>query len=84
MVLVHRQHSLCDFVILLTHLFAWEETLAETSCSVHQSSLPAPVFHHLSSHRQGMENELNIYIMHKNLFLPETAISLSTYLVFFP
>lgn len=51
---------MCGFVILLTHLFAWEETLAETSCSVYQSRVPAPVFHDLSSHKQDMENELNI------------------------
>lgn len=65
MVLVHRQYRVCGFVILLT--LAWEETLAEASCSVHKSSVPAPGFRDISSQKQGMENELNIYYAQKSI-----------------
>lgn len=64
-VFVHRHQSLwvCNF----TDLYLPGRKLAETSCSVHYASVPAPVFHDFSSHRQDMENELNIYYAQKSI-----------------
>lgn len=76
LVLVHRHYRVCGFVILL--ILAWEETLAEASCSVHKSSVPAPGSRDLSSHKQDMENELNMYYAQKSI--PSRNSSNSVYI----